>query len=164
MRSLVRASNMTNEGKVGHKKIPKHAGASQGPSQRQLRVGESLRHVIADALMRGDLHHLALGNVSITVSEVQMSPDLRHATAYVTPLGGGDEARIKAILSALTERAPQLRHIINQQLRLKFSPNIHFRYDHSFDEAARMGALFHKEDVARDLQRPHESTTSDDDA
>lgn len=115
---------------------------------RQLRVGEEIRHCLAEILGRGELHDPALAGVSLTVTEVRISPDLRNATAFVLPFGGGD---IDAALAALGRAAPYLRGRIGKQLRLRYSPTMSFRRDPSFDEATRIDTILRSPDVARDL-------------
>ena len=117
-------------------------------SQRQLRVGEEVRHALSAALMRGDLHDPVLEDASITVTEVRISPDLRNATAFVMPLGGD---RRDEILDALRRAAPYLRGPIARAVRLKYAPQIGFAEDSSFDEADRIGQLLRAPAVARDL-------------
>ena len=121
---------------------------SKEPSVRQLRVGEELRHVLADLLGRGDLRDPALAGRSITVSEVRASPDLRNATAFVIPLGGGDDVEV---LAALRRAAPFLRGQIARMVRLRMVPNLSFQRDESFDVAQRIDDILHRPDVARDL-------------
>ncbi|MGH6945403.1 MAG: 30S ribosome-binding factor RbfA [Geminicoccaceae bacterium] len=120
---------------------------SQGPtqSQRQLRVGEGLRHVLAELLLRGAVHDPVLAEASLTVSEVRMTRDLRHATAFVTELGGGlrDEVR-----DALARAAPYLRGEAARRMRLKYAPELAFRRDTSFAEAARIETLIASERAA----------------
>lgn len=119
-----------------------------GPSQRQLRVGEALRHALAEILTRGDLRDPALAERSITVSEVRASPDLRHATAFVLPLGGEDAA---PVLAALRRAAPYLRTVLAKTVRLRYAPEIAFTLDQSFDEAERIARALKAPQVARDL-------------
>ena len=116
-----------------------------GPSQRQLRVGEELRHVLADLLMRGGLREAALADAQLTVSEVRVSADLRHAVVFVTELGG--ELRSER-LEALKRAAPQLRGEVTRRMRLKYAPDLTFRPDRSFAEAARIEALLAEERAA----------------
>ncbi|HEX6113023.1 MAG TPA: 30S ribosome-binding factor RbfA [Geminicoccaceae bacterium] len=116
-----------------------------GPSQRQLRVGEELRHVLADLLMRGGLREAALADAQLTVSEVRVSADLRHAVVFVTELGG--ELRSER-LEALERAAPQLRGEVTRRMRLKYAPDLTFRPDRSFAEAARIEALLAEERAA----------------
>lgn len=119
-----------------------------GPSQRQLRVGEALRHALAEALARGDLRDPALAERSITVGEVRVSPDLRHATAFVMPLGGADAA---PILAALRRAAPYLRTVLARGVQLRFAPEITFTLDRSFEEAERIERALKAPHIARDL-------------
>ena len=111
---------------------------STEPSQRQLRVGEEIRHALAQVLTRGALRDPDLFDVAITVTEVRMSPDLRHATAFVTPLGGAD---IDRVVAALKRAAPFLQRQIGRDLRLRFTPSLAFEADRSFDEASRIDRL-----------------------
>jgi ribosome-binding factor A len=121
------------------------AGAGGGPSQRQLRVGEGLRHVLAELLTRGHLREPALADAQLTVSEVRISPDLRHAVVFVTELGGELSPER---LEALQRAAPQLRGEAARRMRLKYAPDLSFRPDRSFAEAARIEALLAKERTA----------------
>lgn len=111
---------------------------SKAPSQRQLRVGEELRHALAEVIGRGELRDPALSGVSITVSEVRASPDLRNATAFVMPLGGGDTADV---LAALNRAAAFLRGRVARIVRLKYAPAFRFEADITFDEVSRIDAL-----------------------
>jgi ribosome-binding factor A len=122
--------------------------AGRAMSQRQLRVGEELRHALAQVFMRGEILDPDLRDVTITVTEVRVSPDLRNATAFVTPLGGRESDRT---VSALNRCAGWLRGQVTRMVRLKFSPRIKFEMDRSFDAAERVDALLRREDVARDL-------------
>ena len=110
----------------------------KAPSQRQLRVGEELRHALAEVLSRDELRDPVLSGVSITVSEVRASPDLRNATAFVMPLGGGDTA---TVLAALGRAAPFLRGRVARMVRLRYTPAFRFEADTTYDEASRIGAL-----------------------
>lgn len=122
------------------------------PSQRQLRVGEQVRHVLAEVLARGDVHDPALAGLMISVLEVRMSPDLRHATVLVLPLGGKGEAEA---VEALNRNAKELRLEASRRLReLKFSPELRFRSDDRFDEAQRIERLLDSDRVRRDLDKP----------
>ena len=132
----------------------------RAPSQRQLRVGEALRHALAEILMRGDLHDPALQGASITVSEVRISPDLRNATAYVVPLGG---SRTEEILAGLRRAGPHLRGQVARAVRLKFAPSLTFKTDTSFDYADRIEQLLHSDGVARDLAATDAAPLEDDD-
>src|SRR5262245_29130994 len=129
--------------------MPPDSAAPRSP--RQLRVGEEIRHVLAAILGRGELRDPELAGVSITVSEVRMSPDLRHANAFVMPLGGGDSARI---VKALVRAAPFLRGEIARAMRLRHAPDVHFVADTSFDEASRIDSLLRLPEVQRDVRPP----------
>jgi ribosome-binding factor A len=123
---------------------------SAGPSQRALRVGELIRHAIADMLTRGDLHDPVLQRHVITVPEVRMTPDLRQATIYVMPLGGRHMAEV---LEALEHNKRYLRGEIAHRVNMKFAPEIRFRADERFDEAERFEKLLRTPAVQRDLKR-----------
>lgn len=111
----------------------------KAPSQRQLRVGEQIKHIIAETMMRGHFHHEVLMDAGkITVSEVRVSPDLKNATAYVLSLGGEDMDRI---LPALNSEAQAFQKEINRKSNLKFTPRIHFKLDKIYDEAQRIEGL-----------------------
>lgn len=130
-------------------------------SQRQLRVGEAIRHALADVFERGTLRDPSLHGVSPTVTEVKISPDLRNATVFVTPLGGGDG---EAMVDALGRAAAFLRRRVAETVNLKFAPNLTFRLDESFDYAGRIEALLEDPTVARDLDAgPDESDADGDD-
>ncbi len=124
---------------------------SQGkaPSQRQLRVGESVRHELAQLLGEVGFDDPALA-VPITVTEVRMSPDLKHATAFVLPLGGGDAG---ALAKALTRAGPALSGPLGRALNLKYAPRLHFQPDESFDEAAKIDRILASPRVQRDLAK-----------
>lgn len=120
-----------------------------GPSQRQLRVGELIRHAIADMLARGDIHDDVLAKHVVTVPEVRLSPDLKLATCYIMPLGGLD---IAPVLKALDSNKRYLRGEIAHRVNLKYAPDLRFRADESFAEAERIDALLDTEAVRRDTQ------------
>jgi ribosome-binding factor A len=119
------------------------------PTQRQLRVGEEIRHVLAGIFMRGECYDPDIAGSSITVSEVRISPDLKNATAYFMPLGGINREKI---LAALIRNAPILRKLVSDQMNLRYAPRIGFRLDDSFDEAHRIELLLKSPAVARDLE------------
>lgn len=129
------------------------AGRSKGPSQRQLRAGELIRHALSEVLSREELHDEELAGVSITVTEVRMSPDLRQATCFVMPLAGRDS---ELVLTALKRCGAWLSGQVARRIELKFAPRLHFAVDHSFDEAARIEALLHRPDVRNDLAHADE--------
>ncbi|MDQ2104156.1 30S ribosome-binding factor RbfA [Azospirillum isscasi] len=126
----------------------KHDLAGKPPSQRQLRVGEEIRHALADLFRRGDFHDPELADLNVTVTEVRISPDLRNATAFVTPLGGG---HMDETLSALRRAAPFLRGQIARAINLRHAPTLSFEADTSFDYAGRIDAILHSPAVARDV-------------
>ena len=131
-----------------NKKSPRDSNL--GGSQRQLRVGELVRHAIADILAQGNVHDPVLEGHLITVPEVRMSADLRLATIYVMPLGGKD---IEAVLEALERNKRFLRGEIARHVNLKFSPDIRFHADERFAEAERIEKLLRTPAVQRDLKR-----------
>ena len=123
---------------------------ASGPSQRQLRVAEIIRHALAEILSRHEVEDPVLSAHIVTVPEVRMSPDLKIATCYVMPLGGKD---IDAVVAALEKNRKPLRLAVSQRSRdMKFSPDLRFRRDESFDEAARIDALLDSDAVRRDTQ------------
>jgi ribosome-binding factor A len=124
---------------------------NKGPSQRQLRAGELVRHALVDVLARGELRDPELHGVSITVGEVRASPDLKHMTAFVAPLGGGDPA---ALAAALTRCAPFLRGRLARLIELRHTPELHFVADTSYAEASHIGELLNRPEVRRDLSKP----------
>lgn len=119
-----------------------------GPSQRQLRVAELIRRRLADVLNQGDIHDPELNRMSITVGEVRCSPDLKVATAYILPLGGDhrDEA-----LAALRRNKGEIRRVVGRGLQLKFSPELRFAIDETFDRLDDTRRLFSDDNVRRDL-------------
>lgn len=120
------------------------------PSQRQLRVGEEIRHALAMIFERGDFRDPDLASAHVTVTEVRASPDLKHMTVFITPLGGGDAA---PLLAALRRATPFLRGQVAKAVRTKYAPDLVFRADTTVDAAARIEALFHSPEVQRDLER-----------
>lgn len=119
-----------------------------GPSQRQLRVGELIRRTLSDVLARGDIHDPELNRVSVTVGEVSASPDLKVATAYVCPLGGqgGDN-----LIALLAKNKSEIRRAISKELTLKFTPDLRFRLDETFDRMDETRRLFSQDAVRQDL-------------
>ncbi|GJE15492.1 30S ribosome-binding factor RbfA [Methylobacterium marchantiae] len=133
-----------------------------GPTQRQQRVAELIRHAIAEVLQRGDIQDPVLGSHVITVPEVRMSPDLKIATAYIMPLGGLDET---PVIAALERNKKALRQEVARRVNLKFAPDLRFRRDETFDEADRIDALLRTEKVRRDLEsQPEDADDRDGDA
>lgn len=126
-----------------------------GPSQRQLRVGEQVRHVVAQVLQRGELRDPLLAGVILSVSEVRMSPDLKIATCFVAPLGQADGA---AVVKALNHHARYIRGQVAHSLRqIKYMPEFRFRLDSSFDNFARIDTLLRSPEVARDLEHEQDA-------
>jgi ribosome-binding factor A len=126
----------------------------KGPSQRQLRAGELVRHALVGILARGDLRDAALQGVSITVSEVRPSPDLRQAKVYVAPLGPADST---AMVAALNRAASHLRGRLGREIDMKFTPELHFYADTSYDTASEIDDLLARPEVRRDLESDPES-------
>jgi ribosome-binding factor A len=120
----------------------------EGRSVRLLRVGEQVRHALAGILMRGDVHDDTLASHSVSVTEVRMSPDLRHATVFVKPLLGADE---DAVLKALRTNTAFLQSEVARRVNTKYAAKLKFLADESFDEGDRIDALLRKPDIARDL-------------
>lgn len=127
---------------------PKSSPRNAGPSQRQLRVGEEIRHALAEIFLRTEFHDPALAKAKLTVSEVRMSPDLKHASVFVTKLGNQD---VRPILPLLARVSPFLRAQLAPKLGLRVTPDLKFLADEALDEATRINRLLHKPEVARDL-------------
>ena len=123
------------------------------PSQRGLRVGELIRHALAEVLQRGDVHDPAFEGTIVTVPEVRMTPDLKTATVYVVPLGGKNG---EAILEAFERNSRYLRGVVAKKVNLRSAPTLRFRLDQSFDEGERIDALLRRPEVKRDLDLPDE--------
>jgi ribosome-binding factor A len=136
----------------------RNSSHTKGPSQRQLRVGEVLRHSLSDILRQTDIRDPELFGVSVTVTEVKPSPDMRHATVFVEPLGGRNA---DVIIAALNRHRGFLRGELGRTITLKFTPELRFVEDTSFQEAERIARILHSERVARDLQA--EAGTPEDD-
>jgi len=134
----------------------------KGPSQRQLRVGEELRHALSQVLQRGGFRDPDLTGVILTVTEVRPSPDLRNATVFVSPLGGGD---MKAILAGLHRASRFLRGEVAKRVHLKYMPEFSFKADTSFDEFAKINAALKDPVVAHDIHAddPDDFDDQDDD-
>lgn len=124
-----------------------------GPNQRQLRVGELIRRTLSDVLNQGDIHDPDLNRLSITVSEVRMSPDLKIATAYVLPLGGKNR---EEAIAGLKRNKHELRRALSRETTLKFTPDLRFLIDDTFDRLDETRELFAREDVQRDLRNDEE--------
>jgi len=136
----------------------RHGGA--GPTQRQLRAGELVRHALVEILAREDLRDPDLVGVSVTVGEVRASPDLKHMTAFVAALGDHAPAKIAA---ALTRCAPFLRGRLARQIDMKFTPQLHFQADLSYDQAQFIDSLLRAPAVARDLAADRSAPAREDD-
>ena len=130
----------------------------RAPSQRQLRIGELIRHTLARIIEGGEIHQEALQRTPVTVTEVRISPDLRNATAYITPLGGGDPTEV---LQALERAKPFIRRRIAGSIKLRMAPQIGFRADDSFDKADHLEGLLRQPDVARDLEKDPDGDDED---
>jgi ribosome-binding factor A len=130
-----------------------HRDQSPSGSQRQLRVGELVRHEIADMLTRGEVHDPVIEGHLITIPEVRMSPDLKLATVYVMPMGGRDATEVVA---AFEKHKKYVRTEIAHRINLKFAPDIRFRRDDRFAEAERIDKLLRSPEVARDLKHEDE--------
>ena len=119
-----------------------------GPSQRQLRVGELIRRTLADVLARGDIHDPDLNRMSITVGEVRTSPDLKIATAYVLPLGGKGQENV---LKLLAQNKSELRRAIGKKTGLKFTPDLRFQLDQTFDQMDETRRMLNQDHVRQDI-------------
>jgi ribosome-binding factor A len=137
--------------------MPRQSGP-KGPSQRMLRVGELVRHALAEVLQRGEVMDPVLEKHVVTVPEVRMTPDLKLATAYVMPLGGKNEDKV---LKALDANRKQLRMLVVKRLALKSAPDLRFRIDDSFDRGDHIDKLLRSPEVARDLD-PQDGSAEDE--
>jgi len=126
-----------------------HSGA-KAPSQRMLRVGELIRHRIAELLSRGEIHDDVLASHVITIPEVRLSPDLKLATVYVMPLGGKN---VKPVIEALTRNKKVLRAAVAQALNLRYAPDLRFKEDETFEEATRIDRLLDSPKVRQDVEK-----------
>jgi ribosome-binding factor A len=126
----------------------RHNESPEGKSVRILRVGEQVRHILAEILMRGDVHDEVLASHLVSVTEVRMSPDLKHAIVFVKPLLGADEEKV---LKALRTNTAYFQSEVAKRVNLKYAAKIRFRADESFDEGARIDELLRTPAVARDL-------------
>ena len=143
-----------NRSPRGGSRRPSQSRREMGPSQRQLRVGEALRHALADVLRRNEIRDPELDGVSVTITQVKPSPDMRYATVYCEPLGGQNAA---AIIAALNRHKGFLRGEMGRLISTKFTPDLRFVEDQSFAEAEKIENILKSPQVARDL------TTSDED-
>ena len=135
--------------------------APTGPSQRQLRAGELVRHALVEIFREEEISDPALAGVSVTVTEVRLSPDLRHATIFVEPLGG---AHFSEVVDALNRHSKFVRGRLGKLIDMRFTPDLKFLHDESFNEAARMSRLFDDPKVRQDLrpQPPSDSWKDED--
>jgi ribosome-binding factor A len=140
---------------------PAGRGQVAGPTQRQLRAGELIRHALVEILREEELADPELAGVSVTVTEVRMSPDLRHAVCFIEPLGG---EHAETVVKGLNRHAKFLRGRLGRSIDMKFTPALRFIHDESFNEASRMSALFDDPRVAQDLrpQAPSDSWKDED--
>ena len=125
-------------------------GAPKAPSQRQLRVGELIRHKIAEMLARSEIHDDTLGTHVVTIPEVRLSPDLKLATVYIMPLGGED---VKPVLAALDRHKRYIRGEVAHTVNLRYAPDLRFRFDETFDEATRIDRLLDSPRVRQDTAK-----------
>jgi len=126
----------------------RHTETSEGRSVRLLRVGEQVRHILSEILARGDVHDDVLASHTVSVTEVRMSPDLKHATVFIKSLLGADE---DAVLKALRTNTAYLQREVAKRVNLKFAAKLKFLADESFDEGTHIEQLLRRPDVARDL-------------
>jgi len=126
---------------------------SEGKSVRLLRVGEQVRHILAEVLLRGDVHDDVLASTHVSVTEVRMSPDLKHAIVFVKPLLGAEEDKV---LKALRTNTAYLQSEVAKRVNLKYAAKLKFLPDESFDEGARIDALLRSPTVVRDLGEPED--------
>jgi ribosome-binding factor A len=137
---------------------PKKAGPKAGTvSQRQLRASELIRHALVEVLREEDIHDPALKDVSVTVTEVRLSPDLKHATCFVEPLGAGVQAaptagHVEEIIKALNAHAKFLRGVLGRHIDMRFTPDLRFRHDESFEAAERLNRLLDDPRVRADTE------------
>lgn len=136
-----------------------HQSREKGPSQRQLRVGEMLRHALSQILVRGDIRDPDLEGVSVTITQVKPSGDMRHATVFCEPLGGKNADKI---IKALNRHKAFIRGEMGHMITLKFTPELRFIEDDSFAEAEKIENLLKSERVARDLAAKAEAGPEDD--
>lgn len=142
---------------MGRKQIKTLAG----PSQRQLRAGELIRHALVEVLREEEIHDPAMEGVSVTVTEVRLSPDLKHATCFVEPLGAGVSSaptagHVAEIIKALNAHAKFLRGSLGRHIDMKFTPDLRFRHDESFEAAERLNRLLDDPRVRADIDQADE--------
>jgi ribosome-binding factor A len=157
----VHCSAAMNKRRYDGRKLPAAASAGRRPSLRQLRVGEELRHAVSNILRQGACREPALQEVSIAVTEVRLSPDLREATVFVMPLGGANAAEV---VIGLQRSSGFLRRLVARNVMPRYAPNLLFTLDGSFDQAERIAALLARPDVARDIHHGGTGSENRDDA
>ena len=138
----------------------KHA-SNIGPTQRQLRVGEMLRHALAEILRRGEIRDPDLAGISVTITQVKPSPDMRHATVFCEPLGGKN---VKPVIAALNKHKGFLRGELGHLITMKFTPDLRFVEDESFAEAQKIETILKSSRVQQDLSQPDSSDEPDGEA
>ena len=137
---------------------PKTATVRRAPSNRPLKVGETVRHALDNVLRRGEIHDPELAKHNVTVTEVRMAPDLAHATVFVTPLGG---IKPQEMLRELKRCAPMLRTEVAHIVKLRHAPELHFQLDNSYDYATSIQQALTAPNVARDLKKNESEVTPD---
>src|SRR5580704_2025265 len=143
----------------GGSRRPTQSHRELGPSQRQLRVGEALRHALAEILTRNEIRDPDLDGVSVTITQVKPSPDMRYATVYCEPLGGQNAARI---IAALNRHKGFLRGEMGHRIATKFTPDLRFVEDQSFAEAQKIETILKSPEVQRDIAASDEDAESDE--
>ncbi len=128
----------------------KKTSSAKAPTQRMLRIGELIRHRIAELLVRGDIHDDIIASHSITIPEVRISHDMKLATIYVMPLGGDD---MKPVIDALERNKKYIRAQVAQTLNLRYAPDLRFREDQTFEEATRIDRLLDSPHVRQDIEK-----------
>ena len=141
--------------------MPRKKKSSSAPGQRQLRVGEEMRHALAEIIGRDHLDDPDLHGKMITVTQVSVSPDLRNATAFVTPFGGGDA---QTLVAALNRASGYFRRELVRIVKLQFAPQIRFKEDETFEQASKIERLLHDPVVARDIAKRDDEKDDGDDA
>lgn len=132
--------------------MPTSSASKKAPTQRQLQVGEEIRHAVSTVLMRNETHDPELESLSITVSEVRIGPDLKNASVYVTPLAGQDDPA--RVVERLNQAAPALRRAVGKRIVLKYLPKLYFKIDKSFDNAGRINELLQTDPkILSDLEK-----------
>ena len=143
---------------MGRKQHTRNASGPAGPSQRQLRAGELIRHALVEVLREEEIHDEAMQGVSVTITEVRLSPDLKHATCFVEPLGAGIETdpvagHVDEIVKALNVHAKFLRGALGRHIEMRFTPDLRFRHDVSFAAAERLNRILDNPRVQADVFR-----------